>query len=178
MTTSTQKQLVDLDPQSFQAQLQDTNIVLIDVREPAEFAREHIASAQNFPLSSLTVATVPQTNKTVLLCCQSSNRSRKAAQIFHEAGYYQLSHLEGGLMAWKAAGLPYKEDKKAPLPMMRQVQIVAGSLVLTGTLLSAFISPWFLLLTGFVGSGLIFAGVSGFCGMAKLLAKLPYNQVK
>lgn len=178
MTTSTQKQLIDLDPHSFQAQLQNSNIVLIDVREPAEFAREHIPSAQNFPLSTLTVETVPQTNKTVLLFCQSSNRSRKAAQIFHEAGYTEISHLDGGLMAWKSAGLPYIEDKKAPLPMMRQVQIVAGSLVLTGTLLSAFVSPWFLLLTGFVGSGLIFAGVSGFCGMATLLAKLPYNQVK
>jgi F0F1-type ATP synthase assembly protein I len=61
---------------------------------------------------------------------------------------------------------------------MRQVQIVAGTLVVTGTLLGAFVSPWFLILSGFVGSGLVFAGVSNTCALAMLLAKLPYNQSK
>lgn len=178
MTNSIQNELIDLDPKSFQAQLQSSNTILIDVREPSEFAREHIPSAQNFPLSTLTIETVPKTNQSVLLYCQSGNRSQQAAQIFHGAGCHQISHLDGGLMAWKSAGLPYQEDKKAPLPMMRQVQIAAGSLVLVGTILSAVVSPWFLLLTGLVGSGLIFAGVSGFCGMAMLLSKLPYNQIK
>jgi Protein of unknown function (DUF2892) len=57
-----------------------------------------------------------------------------------------------------------------------EVQIVAGSLVFAGTILGAFVSPWFLILSGFVGAGLVFAGVSNTCAMAILLAKLPYNQ--
>ncbi|ANV91749.1 rhodanese-like domain-containing protein [Picosynechococcus sp. PCC 8807] len=178
MTTTQQQRLLELSPAEFATQVNSPNTVVFDVREQAEYAREHVAGAQNIPLSRLTVDTVPQTTKNVILYCQSGNRSRRAAELFFAAGYYQVAHFDGGFTAWKGANLPYNEDKKAPLPMMRQVQIVAGGLVLAGTLLSAFVSPWFLLLTGFVGSGLMFAGFTGFCGMAKILARLPYNRVK
>jgi rhodanese-related sulfurtransferase len=178
MTTTQQQQLIELSPSEFATQINAPNTVVFDVRERGEYTREHIARAENIPLSTLTAETVPQTTKNVILYCQSGNRSRKAADLFFKAGYYQVTHLDGGFTAWRSAALPYIEDKKAPLPMMRQVQIVAGGLVLTGTLLSAFVSPWFLLLTGFVGSGLMFAGFTGFCGMAKILARLPYNQVQ
>jgi len=67
-------------------------------------------------------------------------------------------------------------NKNAPISIMRQVQIVAGSLVLIGTLLGVFVSPKFLFLSGFVGAGLLFAGITNTCAMAQLLAKLPYNQ--
>ena len=176
--TTTQQQLLELSPAEFAAQVNSPNTIVFDVREQAEYAREHVAGSQNIPLSRLTVETVPQTTKNVILYCQSGNRSRRAAELFFAAGYYQVAHFAGGFTAWKGANLPYNENKKAPLPMMRQVQIVAGGLVLAGTLLSAFVSPWFLLLTGFVGSGLMFAGFTGFCGMAKILARLPYNRVK
>ena len=59
---------------------------------------------------------------------------------------------------------------------MRQVQITAGSLVFFGTILSATVSPWFMLLTGFVGAGLMFAGISNTCAMANFLSMLPYNK--
>ena len=177
-TISAQSQLKTITPEALQSQLKAQNILLIDVRETGEFARDRIAEAQNLPLSTLTLAQLPTTAKTIVLHCQSGNRSRQAAEKLFAAGLTEITHLEGGLSQWKSAGLPIVEDKNAPLPIMQQVQIVAGSLVLTGTLLSAFVSPWFLLLTGFVGSGLIFAGVTGFCGMATILAKLPYNQVK
>jgi len=62
------------------------------------------------------------------------------------------------------------------LDVMRQVQVTAGSLVLIGVLLGAFLNPWFLILSGFVGSGLMFAGLSGWCGMAKLLGNMPWNK--
>ncbi len=77
---------------------------------------------------------------------------------------------------WKQAGYEIEVNKNAPISIMRQVQIVAGTLVFTGTILGAFVSPWFLILSGFVGAGLTFAGISGTCAMGMLLAKLPYNQ--
>lgn len=84
--------------------------------------------------------------------------------------------LDGGLEAWKKAGLPVALDRSQPIDIMRQVQIVAGSLVLIGVVLGATVASGFYLLSGFVGAGLLFAGVSGFCGMARLLAMMPWNQ--
>jgi rhodanese-related sulfurtransferase len=85
--------------------------------------------------------------------------------------------LEGGFGAWLEAGLPVHRHARAPLPLMRQVQIAAGSLVLLGVLLSQTVAPGWIWLSGFVGAGLIFAGVSGFCGMARLLGVMPWNRV-
>jgi rhodanese-related sulfurtransferase len=80
------------------------------------------------------------------------------------------------MIAWKRAGYPVVRDPKAPISLFRQVQIVAGSLVLLGTVLGATVSPWFLLLSGLVGAGLVFAGVTNTCAMGMLLAQLPYNR--
>jgi rhodanese-related sulfurtransferase len=97
----------------------------------------------------------------------------------HIAGsvHVPLSDLEGGIPAWQQAGLPVQKLKNAPLPLMRQVQITAGSLVLLGLILSTMVAPAWILLSWFVGAGLVFAGVSGFCGMARLLAVMPWNRV-
>ncbi|MEM9538351.1 MAG: rhodanese-like domain-containing protein [Cyanobacteria bacterium P01_E01_bin.42] len=152
-------------------------ITLIDVREPSEFAGEHISGAKRVSLSNFDVTQIPQdTNKTLVLYCQSQNRSQQAAKQLLAAGWHDIYELQGGLNAWKAENYPVKINKNAPISIMRQVQIVAGSLVFTGTILGAFISPWFLILSGCVGAGLVFAGVTNTCGMAMLLAKLPYNQ--
>jgi len=85
--------------------------------------------------------------------------------------------LEGGIEGWKQAGLPVVADKSQPIEINRQVMIAAGSLVLIGVLLGAFVSSGFYVLSGLIGAGLVFAGVSGFCGMAKLLALMPWNRV-
>jgi rhodanese-related sulfurtransferase len=81
------------------------------------------------------------------------------------------------MAAWSEAGLPLERLRNAPLPLMRQVQITAGALVLAGLILSNTVAPAWILLTWFVGAGLVFAGVSGFCGMARLLTLLPWNRV-
>ncbi|MEH0100947.1 thiosulfate sulfurtransferase YgaP, partial [Escherichia coli] len=77
---------------------------------------------------------------------------------------------------WKKAGLPVAVNKSQPLPLMRQVQIAAGGLILIGVVLGYTVNSGFFLLSGFVGAGLLFAGISGFCGMARLLDKMPWNQ--
>jgi rhodanese-related sulfurtransferase len=84
--------------------------------------------------------------------------------------------LEGGVDAWAAAGLPVSEDRKAPLEIMRQVQIAAGSLVLVGVGLGFALHPAFFGISAFVGAGLAFAGATGFCGMARMLAAMPWNR--
>lgn len=83
--------------------------------------------------------------------------------------------LQGGVDAWAAAGLPLEDNAKAPIEIMRQVQITAGLLILTGVVLGFFVSPGYFGLSGFVGAGLTFAGATGFCGMAKVLALMPWN---
>lgn len=158
--------------------LEEEQVLLVDVREPSEFAGEHIEGAICLPLSTFDPDKIPQGEKKLVLYCESSIRSGQAAQRLLAAGFEQVAHLQGGLNIWKQMGYPTKINKKAPISIMRQVQIVAGSLILTGTLLGAFVSPWFLLLSGFVGAGLLFAGISNTCALARLLAKLPYNQVK
>jgi hypothetical protein len=87
-----------------------------------------------------------------------------------------LFSLKGGIGGWKAAGLATVVNRGAPIPVMRQVQIVVGAIVLLGSVLAATVSPWFLLLTGFFGLGLLFAGVTGTCGMAAFLGLMPWNR--
>lgn len=153
-------------------------VVLVDVRERGEFAGERIDGARSLPLSTLDPAAVPPDGpgQTVVLYCQSGMRSRRAAMQLLAAGRDRVCELDGGLNRWKEAGYPIQRDRHAPISIMRQVQIIAGSLILTGTLLGALVAPGFLILSGFVGAGLLYAGASGNCMMATLLAQLPYNR--
>ena len=139
--------------------------VLVDVREPDEFARAHVPGAVNRPLATLDAAGLPPG---AVLMCQSGLRCAPFA----------ASHpvLAGGLAAWEAAGLPVARDARAPLPLMRQVQVAAGGLVVLGVLGGALLAPGLYALAGLVGAGLVFAGVSGTCGMASLLRRMPWNR--
>lgn len=99
-----------------------------------------------------------------------------AAQLCEAAGTAPTYILAGGIDAWRRAGQPTVADRSRPLEIMRQVQITAGALVLTGVLLGLFVAPGFFGLSAFVGSGLMFAGVTGWCGMANLLRVMPWNR--
>jgi len=157
-------------------QLAEQRVKVIDVREPMEYAGGHIAGSLNVPLSRISQAALP--SGPLVLVCQSGNRSAQGVRTLLEAGIRQPIHdLEGGLPSWQQAGLPLRALKNAPMPLMRQVQIAAGSLVLLGLILSNLVAPAWILLSWFVGAGLVFAGVSGFCGMARLLALMPWNRV-
>ena len=151
---------------------------LIDVREPDEHARERIPGARNMPLSQIEEAEFAvQQGKPVLFHCRSGARTAESADhLSAQAGICEAFVVEGGLDAWKRAGLPVAQDRRQPLPMMRQVQIAAGSLVVLGVVLGALVSPVFFALSGFVGAGLVFAGVTGTCGLASLLGVMPWNR--
>jgi rhodanese-related sulfurtransferase len=153
----------------------DQGAVLVDIREADEHARERVPGARNRPLSKLT-ALESGGAKIVIFHCRSGARTAANAPRLASATDCQASILEGGLNAWKRAGLPVTTDTRQPIEIMRQVQITAGSLVLLGVALGLWVSPAFFGLSAFVGAGLVFAGVSGWCGMAKMLAYMPWNR--
>ena len=177
MTVTNSKQVQEIDAATLKNWLDENKVTLVDVREAGEYAGEHIPGAKLASLSKFNPEEIKTiSDKKIVLYCQSGNRSGKAGKQLLDAGFESVNHLKGGLPTWKQAGYKTEVNKNAPISIMRQVQIVAGTLVFTGTILGAFVSPWFLILSGFVGSGLIFAGISGTCAMGMLLAKLPYNQ--
>jgi rhodanese-related sulfurtransferase len=148
---------------------------LIDIRDKDEHAREHIAVARNRPLGTLT--DLGGVKGPIIFHCRAGKRTSDNAGRLQQAADCEAYILEGGIEGWKQAGLPVVVDESQPIEINRQVMIAAGSLVLIGVLLGAFVSPGFYVLSGLIGAGLVFAGVSGFCGMAKLLALMPWNRV-
>ncbi len=159
--------------------LVEQGALLVDIRDPDEHARERIPGACCIPLARLGSAPELATaqGRALVFHCRSGTRTRTNASILcAAAGNCDAYVVEGGLDAWKQAGLPVERDARAPLELMRQVQIAAGSLALAGTVLAATVSPWFMLVSGMVGLGLLLAGVTGFCGMAHLLARMPWNR--
>lgn len=171
------KSLIALKPEYVEERVRQGHAVLIDIREDDEFARRHVPGALSCPLSRFDAVALPEMAGTdVIFTCRSGMRTSANAERLAAPVGGTAYVLEGGLDAWARAGLPVEANRKAPLEMMRQVQIVAGSLVLVGMLLGWLVSPYFFGLAAFVGAGLTFAGISGFCGMAKLLAVLPWNR--
>ena len=157
-------------------------VKLIDVRTPAEFREVHAPMARNVPLDSLNPTEVVAAedggdDQPLYLICKSGGRSAKAVQKFIQAGFQNAVSVEGGTDAWVAAGLPVERGKKA-ISLERQVRIAAGSIVLVSALLAMLVHPYFLAIAAFVGAGLVFAGITDTCGMAMVLAKMPWNQVK
>jgi rhodanese-related sulfurtransferase len=159
--------------------LLDSGALLIDIRDADEHAREKIPGARHLPLSKLDeVDLTLHQGEAVIFHCKSgartqANASRLAAKLSETSEAFVV---EGGLDAWRKAGLPVESDRHQPLELQRQVQIGAGSLAFVGTLFGLFVSPWFFAVPAFVGAGLITAGLTGFCGMARILMRAPWNR--
>jgi rhodanese-related sulfurtransferase len=156
-------------------------IDLIDVRTPAEFEAIHVPGARSMPLDTLDCAAVlaardqSSDKAPIYILCHSGNRAKKAAQKFAAVGFEDCFVVEGGTQAWVDAGFPVERGERSVLPLDRQMQILMGSLVLAGVLLSR-IHPLWIVLSGFVGCGMIFAGFSGLCPMRSVVAMMPWNQ--
>lgn len=168
--------LKSISPQAAN-ELMNQGAVLVDIRTADEHARERIATARHVPMDHLQNGCLPlDGSSTVIFHCRSGNRTRMNASALGACTTCDAYVLEGGLDAWKKAGLPVLADASQPLELQRQVQIAAGSLIVLGAVLGATVSPWFHALSGFVGAGLVFAGVSGFCGLARVLMRMPWNR--
>ncbi|WP_010542887.1 rhodanese family protein [Sphingomonas elodea] len=148
---------------------------LVDIRGTDEHARARIPGALNLPLER--IAELPRDGRQVIFHCRSGMRTAaNGAQLRAAAGDAPSYVLAGGIDAWRTAGHPVIADPSQPIEIMRQVQITAGALVLAGVLLSLFVAPGFIGLSAFVGAGLMFAGGTGWCGMANLLRLMPWNR--
>lgn len=155
-------------------------LTLIDVRTPAEFARVHARGAESLPLDRLDVAAIKARanghDEPTYVICEAGGRSADAARRLTDAGMDHVFSVEGGTRAWEAAGLPVVRGSSRVISMERQVRIAAGALVLAGVVAAWLINPWCILISAFVGAGLVFSGVTGSCGMAAVLAKMPWNR--
>ncbi len=168
--------LPTITPEDARRRIAEGSAILVDIREPAEHARESIAGARLAPLSKLVPGQLGNAGTAVIFHCQSGNRTNANIAQLGACAPGEAYVLAGGLNAWKAAGHATTLDRRQPIEMQRQVQIAAGSLVVIGLLLAVLIDPWFAGLSAFVGCGLMFAGISGWCGMARVLAAMPWNK--
>jgi rhodanese-related sulfurtransferase len=154
-----------------------TGCCLVDVREPVEYAEAHIAGSKLIPSGNLTkrISEIDR-NLPVIVTCRSGKRGEAAVKNLKALGVHDARNLEGGVLAWKAAGFPLDQSGKKGLPLMQQVQLVIGLGVLTGAIFSLTLHPNWVLLCAFFGAGLSVAGTTGWCGLAILVSKMPWNR--
>lgn len=163
-------------PRVAEALVRGGSAAFVDVRPAPELAQMKIAGAVAAPLADLeALADGLPKDKELILVCRSGVMAYSAKDMLARRSI-QVSILEGGINAWQSAGLPLTGLRTRGMSLDRQTQLMAGAMVFVGVLLGAFVSPWALLLPGFVGSGLMFAGISGMCGLTKILALLPWNR--
>lgn len=170
----------EIDAQTAQQWLKQDEATLIDVREAAEYAIEHIAGSRLMPLSTIT----PQTSLSdgssahskVIITCQRGARGSQACARLMQAEGTVIYNLKDGLNGWKASGLPVERSSRSSLPLDRQVQLVVGVCVLTFSVLAMTLHPLFALGSAFMGAGLTNAGITGWCGLGLALARMPWNR--
>lgn len=168
----------NINPKTLKKWLEKNEAIIVDVREPAEYATKKISGANLIPLAQICKNSLPEyKNKKLVLHCQLGGRSQKACQkLLSEDKNLEIYNLEGGISAWKNSGYNVESSGKLFLPLDRQVQLTIGLGVLIGSTLTHFVNQNFFILTAFFGAGLTFAGLSGFCGLAILMAKMPWNK--
>ena len=165
-------QLTEIEPRDA-AQLVAAGAVLVDIRERDEHAREHISGARHEPLS----ANGPiEANGPLIFHCRSGMRTASNVARLAATANGECYALKGGIEAWKAAGLATVADRGQPIEIMRQVQIIGGSLIILAVAAGWLLNPAFLILAALVGGGMLHAGVTGSCAMTKLLEPLPWNR--
>ena len=157
--------------------LEDGEIHLVDVREKMEFAGGRVAGANLLPLGELEERhNELHHSKPIYVMCRTGRRSAEAQRKLRALGFTNVINVVGGIEAWKKESLPIERDEHAPWSIERQVRFIAGILVLTGVLLSVFVHPYFLILSGFIGFGLAFTATIDWCGMGLLIARMPWNK--
>ena len=150
---------------------------VIDVREFSEFNSERIADAQLMPLSNFEKhADEIDHAKPVYLMCRTGNRAKQAAEKLMAKGFTDIHVIEGGMAAWSEANLPMIKGDSRVWSLERQVRFTAGLFVLSGVLLGILVNPYLVLISGFIGAGLMISAVTDTCGMGMILARMPWNK--
>lgn len=153
--------------------------VVLDVRTPLEYSEVSVPGSRLMPLDGIDSEDVKRIagEGEVYVLCRSGRRAKEACELLAGKGVNNLHVVEGGIIEWERAGLPVRKGKKV-VSLERQVRIAAGLLVVAGVLMGGLVHPAFVVLSGFVGAGLVFAGVTDTCGMGMLLARMPWNRKK
>lgn len=170
-----------INVRSLHARLQaGEKLELLDVRTPPEHSAGHVPGVKLIPLDELNATTFlqqrAQSKQPLYLLCQTGRRAQRAMEKFQQAGFADCVLVEGGTAAWAEAGFPLNRGTSRVIPLMRQVQIVVGGVSAVGALLALTINVHFALIPLITGCGLLFAGCTGFCGLALVLARLPWNK--
>ena len=173
-----------ISPSGMHAEMQaDNQPLLVDVREPAEFAQGHAQGAKNIPLGQVSRDKLQQLDfrwqadsQPVYLICEAGFRALQAAETLYQQGVEQTVVVEGGTDAWQASQLPMIGKKSKLLSLERQTQIALGVLLLVLLFKGVLVHPGFYLLIGVVATGLVVAGVTAKCSLTSLLARMPWNQ--
>jgi rhodanese-related sulfurtransferase len=160
---------------------ENADVELLDVRTPGEHAAAHVPGARLLPLDDLHAPTFlsqrDAPGKPIYVMCQTTRRARKAIRKFQNAGFDRCVLVEGGTQAWLEAGLPVNRGASQALPLIRQVHIAVGLISGVGAVLALTVNPRFAFVPLFTSCGLLVAGLTGFCGLALLLAKMPWNRL-
>ncbi|HTI72100.1 MAG TPA: rhodanese-like domain-containing protein [Candidatus Limnocylindria bacterium] len=170
-----------ISPRELAGRMAQGGIVeLIDVRTAPEFQAAHVACARLSPLDRLDPQSFAKKASSparpLYVICQSGARAAKAVEKLRAAGVEDCVSVEGGTQGWIDAGLPVVRGESKVIPIMRQVQIVAGTITAMGAALALGVDKWFAVIPLVTGGGLLFAGASGTCGMALVLARMPWNR--
>ena len=156
---------------------------LIDVRSPAEYRAGHVYGAVSIPIAELSAEEIHRRlddagagkDTPLFLTCLSGIRSQQAADSLKQAGFENVHTLEGGTEAWIKAGLPTQRCGNT-ISLERQVQIAIGALLVLKVFFGFTVHQLFFAAIPIIGAGLIVAGITRWCGMAQLMAMMPWNQ--
>jgi len=156
---------------------------LVDVRSAPEYRAGHVGGAHSVPLDELDPQALPERigvpaagkDTPLYLTCQSGIRAQQAAETLRDAGYHNLALVQGGTEAWEKAGLPLRRCGSA-ISLERQVQITIGALLILKVFFGFTVHELFFVFAAFIGAGLVMAGLTRWCGMARLIARMPWNR--
>ena len=168
----------EIDPVHLKKLADNGQVHLVDVREHLEYKEEHIPKAQLHPFSKFNPKDIPDPfEKKVVFYCLSGKRANQAsAQWAEYKGSQETYYLQGGLEAWKNVGFPTVINFEVERKVEHQAYILAGILVIIGSLLTAIFWEGFLIIPLLVGSLLVYSGVASHCFISYLLSKLPFNK--
>ena len=176
--------VISIAPQNLNSlRQQPEQVHVIDVRSAAEYSAGHVLGAVSIPLDELTPEELSRQlndsgaghDRTVYLTCLSGARAQQAAERLNQSGVHNIQTLEGGTEAWMNKGLPTERCGNA-ISLERQVQITIGILLVLKVIFGFTVNELFFIAIPFIGAGLIFAGITRWCGMARLMAMMPWNQ--
>ena len=171
---------MSIEPFALQCALDNGKELILDVRTPAEYRREHIEDAKMVPLADLEPKEFLNEQRAcsrIFVISQSGVRARKAIGAFNKMGCTGCVLVKGGMDAWVRAGLPIERNYPTGLSIAQQVQITVGIIVAIGFLLTLFVDARFVWILLFVVGGQILAKTTGFWEISLILGRMPWNRM-